>query len=160
VFGGQVMSLTPDTAVLLFGGDVVRLRLRAAARDFTASMPEPPAAEPAPAAEAPPAPRTMEKREVERRLAGEMTRILADTALAPVMEDGRIAGMTLTRIAEGTVLSDAGLRAGDVLKEVNGTRIDGMATLLGLWTRLRSATELNAVVLRNGQPVSLRVTLR
>ena len=30
-----------------------------------------------------------------------------------------------------------------------------MATLIGLWPRLQSATELRAVVLRDGQPVSL-----
>ena len=35
-----------------------------------------------------------------------------------------------------------------------------MATLIGLWPRLQNATELRAVVLRGGQPVSLRVTLR
>ena len=66
----------------------------------------------------------------------------------------------ITRMAEGTLLSDAGLRAGDVLTRINGTDIDGMATLIGLWPRLQSATELRATVLRNGQPFSLVVSLR
>ena len=35
-----------------------------------------------------------------------------------------------------------------------------MGTLIGLWPRLQTATELRAVVLRNGQPFSLLVSLR
>jgi type II secretory pathway component PulC len=102
----------------------------------------------------------MEKRDVEKRLGGEIPRILAETTVVPVMEDGHVAGLALTRIPDGTLLSEAGLRAGDVLTEVNDTRIDGMATLIGLWPRLQNASELRAVVLRNGQPVSLSLTLR
>ena len=51
---------------------------------------------------------------------------------------------------EGSLLTDAGLRTGDVLTRINDMQIDGMATLIGLWPRLQSATELRAVVLRGG----------
>jgi hypothetical protein len=47
-----------------------------------------------------------------------------------------------------------------VITQINGTAIDGMATLVGLWPRLQTASELRAVVVRNGQPVSLVVSLR
>jgi general secretion pathway protein C len=102
----------------------------------------------------------MSRTEVERRLGSEIPRILADTALAPAMEDGRVVGLTVQRLADGTLLSDAGLRQGDVITEINGTTIDGMGTLIGLWPRLQTATDLQAVVRRAGRPVSLSVTLR
>ena len=89
-----------------------------------------------------------------------MSHILADTAIAPVMEEGRVVGVQLTRVPEGSLLTDAGLRTGDVVTRINDTEIDGMATLIGLWPRLQNATELRAVVLRGGQPVALRLTLR
>ena len=76
------------------------------------------------------------------------------------MEDGRVVGVQVTRMPEGSLLTDAGLRAGDVLTQINGTQIDGMGTLIGLWPRLQTATELRAVVVRNGQPFSLLVSLR
>ena len=47
-----------------------------------------------------------------------------------------------------------------MLTEVNGVAIDGIATLAGLYARLQSATELRAVVLRNGQPISIALNLR
>jgi type II secretory pathway component PulC len=97
---------------------------------------------------------------VDRRLSLEIPRILAETTAVPVMEDGRVTGIALTRIAEGSLLTDAGLRAGDVLTQINDTVIDGLPTLIGLYPRLQSARELRAVVLRNGVPVSINLTLK
>jgi general secretion pathway protein C len=89
-----------------------------------------------------------------------MNRILSETALVPVLDEGRVNGVAITRIASGSLLTDAGLRAGDVLKEINGTEIDGLATLMGLYSRLQSEKELRAVVLRQGKPISVKITLK
>jgi type II secretory pathway component PulC len=102
----------------------------------------------------------MERREVERRLGEEVPRILAETTVAPVTEDGRVTGLALTRVPEGTLLTEAGLQAGDVLTRVNDTAVDGLPALMALWPRLQGATQLQAVVLRNGQPLSLTINLR
>ena len=48
----------------------------------------------------------------------------------------------------------------DCVTQVNDTPIDSMATLIGLWPRLQGASTVSAVVLRNGQPVTLTVSLR
>ena len=76
------------------------------------------------------------------------------------MDGGRVNGFSIARMPEGTLLSDAGLRAGDVVTEVNGVPIDSLATLIGLWPRLQTESAIRAVVMRNGQPVSLSVDLR
>jgi type II secretion system protein C len=164
-FGGRLVAVASGSVTLDFGGERVELSLPAAA----AAPPPPPPARPAGKPVLPPgAPpedpetpaREMSRVEVQRRLGEEIPRILAETAVAPVMEEGRVVGVQVTRLAEGTLLSDAGLRTGDVLTRINGTDIDGMATLIGLWPRLQTATELRATVLRSGQPFSLLVTLR
>ncbi len=104
--------------------------------------------------------RALARQEVERRLGQEMPRILTETTLVPATEDGRTSGFTLTRLPENSLLTDAGLRPGDVLTRINGVDIDSMATLVGLYARLQNESTLQAVVLRNGQPVSLTLTLR
>jgi type II secretory pathway component PulC len=76
------------------------------------------------------------------------------------MDQGRVAGLALTRVPESSLLTDAGLQPGDVLTELNGTAIDGMASLMALYPRLQTESELQAVVLRNGVPVRLTVSLR
>jgi type II secretion system protein C len=164
-FGGRLVAVGPGSVTLDFGGERLELRLPAAAAAPPSAPPALPKGRPALPPGAPPQDpetpaREMSRAEVQRRLGDEIPRILAETAVAPVMEDGRVVGVQVTRLPEGTLLSDAGLRAGDVLTRINGTDIDGMATLIGLWPRLQSATELRATVLRNGQPFSLLVSLR
>jgi general secretion pathway protein C len=159
-FGGRILEVTLDSATLLFDGQETRLRLAAAplmpagpARSAPARADEPPEDPDTPA-------QTMSRKEVDQRLTLEMNRILSETALVPVLDEGRVNGVAITRIASGSLLTDAGLRAGDVLKEINGTEIDGLATLMGLYSRLQSEKELRAVVLRQGKPISVRITLK
>ena len=156
-FGGRVAAIEADHVALEFDSGRVRLRLVAGTPvGAGARRRRRPAA-----GDDPPAPaRAMERREIERRLGEESGRILAETTLVPAMDEGRVAGFTITRMPDSTLLSDAGLRPGDVLTEVNGVPIDSLATLIGLWPRLQTESAVRAVVLRNGQPVSLSVTLR
>jgi general secretion pathway protein C len=165
-FGGRLVSVSAEAVTLDFDGEQLVLRLPSAAPP--APRPGPPvgvAGRPTPPTGVPPEDpatpaRSMERVEVQRRLGDEIPRILAETAVTPVLEDGRVVGVQVARLPEGSLLTDAGLRAGDVITQINGTEIDGMATLVGLWPRLQTASELRAVVVRNGQPVSLVVTLR
>jgi type II secretion system protein C len=162
-FGGRLVSVSADGVAIEFGAERVALRLSTAteaapARPAAAARPSlPPGAPP----EDPETPaREMSRVEVQRRLGEEIPRILAETAVAPVTEDGRVVGVQVTRLPEGSLLTDAGLRTGDVLTRINDTDIDGMATLIGLWPRLQNASDLRAVVRRGGQTFSLQVSLR
>jgi general secretion pathway protein C len=160
-FGAKVALVGRESVFLDFGGQKVELRLTAGVVRAAALAPPRPTP-PAPAPAAPPVPgaRTMERAEVERRLAQEVPRILGETTAVPVMDEGRVAGLALTRVPESSLLTDAGLLAGDVITEINGTAIDSMATLMSLYPRLQGASELSALVLRNGQPVRISVSLR
>lgn len=164
-FGARLVAIGAETVTLEIDGQRVDKRLTAGSLPATTAtaLPRPaaPAAAAAAGSEDPATPhREMDRQQVQARLGTEMNRILSETAIVPVMEDGRVTGVQVTRIADGSLLTDAGLRAGDVITRVNDTDIDGMATLIGLWPRLQNATELRATVLRNGQPVSLVVGLR
>jgi general secretion pathway protein C len=152
-FGGRVAAIEGGRVTLDFDGARTELRLSAGAPPALAAAPPPVAAAPADAL-------TMERRQVEQRLALETSRILAETSLVPVQDGSQVSGFAITRMPEGTLLSDAGLRAGDIVTEVNGVAIDSLATLVGLWPRLQNETTLRAVVLRGGQPVTLTVSLR
>jgi len=157
-FGGRVTAVVPGRVSLDFGGERVDVRLAGVAAAPPPSVPSATAAGPP---EDPTTPaRSMDRRDMERRLGQEVPRILAETTLVPVTEGGQVAGFTLTRLPEGTLLSDAGLRAGDVITTINDVPIDSLATLIGLWPRLQSESDIRAVVLRNGQPVALSVHLR
>lgn len=150
-FGGRVTAI--ESGYVAIDDDSGRVRLRLAAGTANAPAAFEAVEPPAPTLE-------LERREIERRLGEESGRILAETTLVPAMDAGRVAGFTIARMPQSTLLSDAGLRAGDVLTEVNGVPIDSLATLVGLWPRLQTESAVRAVVLRDGQPVSLSVNLR
>ena len=78
----------------------------------------------------------------------------------------RVYGVGITRHwAESRAQAVAEARAGQAIALVAwtgelDTPIDGLPTLMSLWPRLQGASEVHAEVLRNGQPVSLSVSLR
>lgn len=154
-FGGRVAIIDASHVAIDFETGRVLARLLTTTPAAAPTLPLT-LAEPA----SPTAPLALERREIERRIGEESGRILAETTLVPAMDAGRVAGFTIARMPDSTLLSEAGLRAGDVLTEVNGVPIDSLATLIGLWPRLQTESDVRAVVLRNGQPVTLSVTLR
>ena len=162
-FGARLAQVAPDRVVLEVDGQSVEVRL--------AGMPPPgpPPAPPAPmegeaahaaAGEPVVVDQTLSREQVQRRLGSEIPRILGETALQPATEEGRVVGLRLLRVASGTLLTELGLRPGDVLTEINGTPTDSLPALIGLWTRLQNETALRATVLRDGRPLQLSVTLR
>jgi type II secretory pathway component PulC len=156
-FGGRVVRVASDVVTLDFGGETVDLRVRGGA-----GLPVAARASNLPAEDPRSPGRTMMRTEVQRRIADETPRILSETAIAPVSgPNGGITGFALTRLpAGGSLLADAGLKAGDVVTEINGTAIDSLPTLISLWPRLQNEKEIKAVVLRDGQPVTISVSLR
>ena len=161
-FGARLTQVAPDRVVLDVGGQSVELRLAGAPSPTPAPSIPPP---PEPAMQATPGEpvaveQALSREHVQRRLASEIPRILGETALQPATEDGRIVGLRLVRVASGTLLTELGIQAGDVLTEVNGTPTDSLPALIGLWTRLQNETAIRATVLRGGRPLQLSVTLR
>ncbi len=103
---------------------------------------------------------TLDRADVEARLAAEIPRILQQTTLVPVRERGGVVGFSLTRFPEDSLLGDAGLRPGDIVTEINDVAIDSLQALISLWPAARVASQLHATVLRDGQLLELAVTLR
>ena len=160
VFGGRLLAVTSERVSLVFEGERLDIRVTPGAAIPAGSVAPPSApAPPSEPREAAPARRVMKRENVQKRLGLEMNRIMSETALRPVTEDGRVVGVKLTRVAQDSLLTEAGLRSGDVLTTINGTEIDGMATLISLWPRLQGATDLQAQGLRDGRPFSISLSL-
>ncbi len=90
-----------------------------------------------------------------RRLDKEIPVILSDTELTPRVQRGEIHGLELLRIPDGTLLSEAGLRPGDVLKSLNGEPLHGLESLWKLLARFDGQSELRLIVERRGEVVRL-----
>lgn len=164
--GARLLSVAVDRVILEADGRTYEVRLaRTVAAEAAPAPPSgAPTLSPPTSAAAPGEPvavdQTLARDDVQRRLAAEIPRILGETALRPVSLDGGVTGLQLVRVASGTLLTELGLRPGDVLTQINGTPTDSLPTLMGLWTSLQGASTVHATVLRDGRPVELSVTLR
>jgi len=79
--------------------------------------------------------------------------------LTPVSEGGKLRGYRLRALRSPEMLQRAGLEADDVLISVNGTSLTQANDLPKFIKDLRSATTLDAVVLRNGSEIPLHLDL-
>ena len=151
-FGGKVAFVSAGAVALDFGPERVELRLSGA---MAATPPPPMPAQTRPGADGS---LTMARTDVERRLGEEIPKILAETTVVPYLDQGAVTGLLLSRLPQG-ILSEVGLRQGDVLQSLNDVPVDSLATLASLWPRFQNATEVRAVVLRDGRPLNLTVSL-
>ena len=151
-FGGKVAFVSAGAVALDFGPERVELRLAGA---NPATPPPPMAAQSKPGADGS---LTMARGDVERRLGEEIPKILAETTVVPYLDQGAVTGLLLSRLPQG-ILSEVGLRQGDVLQSLNDVPVDSLATLASLWPRFQNATEVRAVVLRDGRPLNLTLSL-
>jgi general secretion pathway protein C len=79
--------------------------------------------------------------------------------LSPVSEGGKLRGYRLRALRDPEVLKNAGLQADDILVSVNGTSLTQANDLPKFIKNLRTATAIDAVVLRNGSEIPLHLNL-
>ncbi|HRY14840.1 MAG: type II secretion system protein GspC [Candidatus Competibacteraceae bacterium] len=109
------------------------------------------------------APQVIDASAIADRLRGEISgrpQALEDIAFAsPYVQNGQFMGFRLRPGRDRRIFQQLGLNGGDVLTEINGTRLNSPAQGLALLQELMSASQIDVRVLRNGAEVSLTFTL-
>lgn len=114
---------------------------------------------PAPAATTPAEARPGDASVISR---GELDGALSDFAAltAAVRGSFTATGVAVEGVADGSVFQRAGLRAGDVVTEVDGIRLRTLDDAAELYARASSAKAITAQLVRAGKPVTLHVVIR
>lgn len=87
--------------------------------------------------------------------------LVASAELELVQDDaGNTIGIRSSKFGDIPVSHMVGLRNGDTVLGVNGMSVTGAESIFEIADRLNGATNFVANILRGGQPVTLRVTLR
>lgn len=71
-------------------------------------------------------------------------------------KDGDIDGFVLKKIRCGTVLEQAGLQNGDVIRAVNGKQVKSIMTAWGAWRKVKKKDVVRVTVIRKGEKIELR----
>ncbi|HEX9723837.1 MAG TPA: hypothetical protein VGC53_06100 [Vicinamibacteria bacterium] len=155
LYGFELLEVSDNGIVVREGGEIRRLDLSGQWQAAPARAPKDPDPMAEPSAEPPASVRTeLQRATVEARLSEEMPRILTQTGLTPRVLEGRVSGFRVTRLPGGTLLDDAGIRAGDVLLSINEISLDSPYTLIDLYPRLSAEDEIRVVLERAGHTVT------
>ena len=103
--------------------------------------------------------RRFSRREADRRLEKEIPVIISDTELTPRVEEGRVRGLEVLRLPDGTLLSESGLLPGDVLTSLNGKALSGIDSLIDALASAADRGELRLVLERRGEVLKLAYSL-
>jgi len=167
--GARLERIERDQVVVSRNGreEVLKLpKLSESQRPVVAlSVPLEPAVEPTP--EPGPttfnAPQVIDASAIAERLRGEIAsrpQALEDIAFAsPYVQNGQFMGFRLRPGRDRALFQQLGLNGGDVLTEINGTRLNSPAQGLAVLQELLSAGRIDVRILRNGAEVPLTFTL-
>jgi S1-C subfamily serine protease len=68
-------------------------------------------------------------------------------------------GVQVEQIEIDSPVADAGLKVGDIIVGIDGFRIDANTSLLDLMLRFRVGQQVRVDIVRDGDPVTVSVTL-
>jgi general secretion pathway protein C len=104
------------------------------------------------------------ERVVDRALVDKMladpSQFIRTVRVRPQRENGKVVGFKLRRFQKDSPLALLGAQRGDVIQSVNGSELTSVDQALSVYQNLRSASDLNFSILRNGQPMELTIRIR
>lgn len=86
--------------------------------------------------------------------------IMKNVKVSPYFVDGKPSGLAVTRFTPTGVLKEVGVREGDVIRSINGLRLNTPYQIFTAYYKLRSQQELKVDIIRDNQPQVLTYQIR
>jgi general secretion pathway protein C len=86
--------------------------------------------------------------------------IMTQARIVPHFIEGKIAGYKIFAIKPDSIYTDLGMVNGDVLQKVNGVEIESPEKALQIISQLKTETDFQIDVVRNGKPMTFSYRLR
>jgi general secretion pathway protein C len=144
--GASVHAVYRDRVILNRNGRLEALRLpkeTSAAVRTAAPMPAPPPPEPE------------QDDSLREAISNNATKLTDVLRIAPQVQGGQMIGFRLNPGRDRATFDALGLKAGDVVTDINGTVLDDPGKGLQVFQALGEATQANVTVLRDGNPTVL-----
>lgn len=86
--------------------------------------------------------------------------VVRQARVEPVVAQGQTRGFVVKYIQPGTLLTEMGLKRGDVIKEVNGISLDSPEKGLQVFQQLRESKSMDLSIERNNSPMTFKYEIR
>jgi len=106
-------------------------------------------------------PRKVSRYQINQAIHSNMNNLLAAVKVQPVLGAGGIGGFRIEdlRGRPGRLLKRLGFREGDVIKRVNGRKIDSMDRAFKLWSQLSNRKDFRVRIQRDGKARTLEYSM-
>jgi type II secretory pathway component PulC len=98
--------------------------------------------------------------EVQRRIKREWPLIIKDTQVVPNYVDGKIRGFRVVSLPGKSIASEIGINKDDVIREVNGVKLDSLSTLVSLYNQIFVEDRFEVLIERDRKLIRQVYTLR
>ena len=95
----------------------------------------------------------------QRMLTGDFAKVLQDAKAEPNIVDGELRGFKLTRIRQDSIYEKAGLQNDDIINEINGTPLTDTGQAVKMLQGLRTASQIELRVNRNGSFMNITIEI-
>lgn len=103
--------------------------------------------------------KSISRAEFQQKMLNDIDNAMQGVKAGPYRVNGQIEGFQLIRIRPYNVLYDYGIRSGDVIKRINGKKIDSTEKLYNMWQGFKNESKLTFDIERNGKIVTLDVNI-
>jgi len=86
--------------------------------------------------------------------------VVRQARVEPVVAQGQTQGFVVKYIQPGTLLTEMGLKRGDVIKQVNGITLDSPEKGLQVFQQLRESKNMDLSIERNNSPMTFKYEIR
>lgn len=95
----------------------------------------------------------------DRMVSKELPTILMSAASEPIMQGGKIRGFRLFQFEPDSIFEKMGMVDGDIVESINGVPLNDVARTIQFLNGLKSESAVEVTISRNGQPVTLSLSV-
>lgn len=95
--------------------------------------------------------RTISRAEIQQQVFNSVDKALKGLRAGPYRVNGKIEGYKLFRVRPSNILYKYGARSGDIVKRVNGHKVDSTEKLLSMWSSVKSESRIQVDIKRGSK---------
>lgn len=102
---------------------------------------------------------SLSKAEFQQNVMNNIDNAMRGIRAGPYRENGVIEGYRLISVRPFNILYKYGIRSGDIVKRINGKKIDSTEKLYTMWQGITDESKMTADIDRNGQIVTIEINI-
>ncbi|HNX24478.1 MAG TPA: PDZ domain-containing protein [Spirochaetota bacterium] len=103
--------------------------------------------------------KNISRAEMQQKVMNDIDNAMQGIQAGPHRVNGQIEGFKLIRIRPYNILYGYGIRSGDIIKRINGKKVDSTEKLFNMWQGMKNESKMVIDVERNGKIITFEVNI-